>query len=56
MEGLYTYNKTIQVSDKDVGVYSCVAANRGIYPPTLAHANPLTNSASSLSDHLSRSL
>ncbi|CAG4938169.1 unnamed protein product [Parnassius apollo] len=30
MDGFYTYNKTIaNVSEKDRGVYSCVAANRG---------------------------
>ncbi|XP_049697575.2 hemicentin-1 [Helicoverpa armigera] len=29
IEGVYTYNKTLRITEKDIGIYSCVAANRG---------------------------
>ncbi|KAJ8728981.1 hypothetical protein PYW07_006677 [Mythimna separata] len=29
VEGVYSFNKTIEMSDKDAGVYTCIAVNRG---------------------------
>uniref|UniRef100_A0A2A4JKA5 Hemolin n=2 Tax=Heliothis virescens TaxID=7102 RepID=A0A2A4JKA5_HELVI len=29
IEGVYSYNKTLRLTEKDIGLYSCVAANRG---------------------------